>query len=120
MRFAVVLSFTALAACYKCLDPSCSNVAPVDPTPPDWYPPSGAPIVVETDGSDAAASSPCGRACENMRRLGCEEGQPSATGVSCYRVCLKQASLERVPAECWARAASVSELRQCGLVRCVP
>jgi hypothetical protein len=120
-KFAIAAAAAlAIAACYECKDPQCSNVPPVDPVPPDWYPPAGGNIVVETDGSDAAASSPCGRACDNLRRLGCPEGRGSDGGVSCYRICLKQASLERIPASCWAGASNVTTLRACGRIRCAP
>lgn len=93
---------------------------PVEPMPPDWYPAAGTPLVVEVDGSPSAEQSPCGRACASLRRLGCPEGQPSRKGVSCYRTCLEMASLERIPAECWASAGTVADLRACGRVRCVP
>lgn len=93
---------------------------PVEPVPPNWYPPAGWPVVVEVDGSAVAERSPCGRACASLRRLDCPEGQPSRGGVSCYRTCLRMASLERIPAECWASAVTVDAVRACGLVRCVP
>lgn len=118
-RAAVLVACLVVAGCYKCIDPQCSNVPPIDPAPPDWYPPPGAPIEVLRDDSLEAATSPCGRACANLKQLGCSEGDGSQT-VSCYRICLRQASLSRIPAECWASAHNVQSLRACGLIRCVP
>lgn len=40
----------------------------------------------QSDGG-ADASTPCGAACTNMRRLGCELGKPTPMGATCERVC---------------------------------
>lgn len=113
--FALFVFGLALVACYECKDAQCSNVPPVEPD----YPPSGGVVEVFPDGSEAAASSPCGRACETFRALGCSEGEPTPkTQTSCYRTCLHAASLRKLPAGCWARAKTKEELRACGQVRC--
>ncbi len=91
------------------------NPAPVEPD----YPDSG-PFAEEPEGSPAALSSPCGKACQTFERLHCPEAKPSDNGVSCYRVCLKAAKLRKTPAACWAAAPTVDALRACGGVRCVP
>lgn len=108
----LVVSLTLLG-CYECKDAQCSNVPPVDPVPPDWYPRASEPLVIETDGSEAAAKSPCGRACENLKRIGCPEGE-STSNVTCYRACIAMASKSRIPAACWASAKSQEAARACG------
>ena len=40
------------------------------------------PVVVPVSGSDW-----CGPACENLQRLGCEEGEPLEDGTSCSAFC---------------------------------
>ncbi len=93
-----------------------TNPVPVEPD----YPAPGADASEEPEGSPAALSSPCGKACQTFERLHCPEGEPSASGVSCYRVCVKAARLRSIPAKCWGSASSVDALRACGGVRCVP
>lgn len=112
--FSAVVGALVLVACYECKDPQCSNLPPVEPD----YPPSNGVVEVFPDGSEAAAKSPCGRACETFRSLGCSEGQPTANGVSCYRVCLHAAALRKLPVSCWANAKSKPDLRSCGSVKC--
>lgn len=34
-----------------------------------------------------AASERCGAACENLRRLGCPEGEPTEDGTTCEELC---------------------------------
>jgi hypothetical protein len=117
--FIIIASGMLLAACYKCSDPACRNVTPIQPDyPAGDYQVDGGDVDVPPDDSEAALSSPCGRACATMRELRCGEGDPSATGVTCYRVCLRAASLRTVPAGCWASAKTVDQLRACGGVRC--
>ena len=106
------------AGCYKCVDAQCSNVPPIDPAPPDW--PVGDIIETHPDGSEAAASSPCGRSCANWKKLHCPEAEPAEGGATCYRVCVKRASLVRIPSACWSTAKDVVTLRACGGIRCVP
>ncbi len=100
-----------------------TTIAPVSPavTDPDGgdYPGPDGLIVAEVDGSEAAAASPCGRACANLARIACREGSPSKQGVSCYRGCLSQASHQRLPTSCWARAQTPTEARTCGALRCL-
>lgn len=56
----------------------------------------------------------CAAACENLRRLGCPEGQPTDAGESCEQVCDNaQASPAPLPTACVARAASCDEAAQC-------
>ncbi len=112
----VLVYVCALAAVAACKLP-----VPV-PQPPDAsdYPSDGGAVTEEPEGSPAALSSPCGKACKTFERLKCPEAKPSDTGVSCYQVCLKGARLRKIPSACWAAAQSVSALRACGGVRCVP
>lgn len=70
------------------------------------------------EGSPQGLSSPCGKACENLRRVPCREGFPTREGVTCYRGCLSMARHQRVPASCWAAASSPAEARACGGLRC--
>jgi hypothetical protein len=98
---------------------------PVHPTPleePDAgdYPAPPLNIVeVFPDDSEAALSSPCGKACYSLRRIPCREGYPTAAGVSCYRGCLAMASQQRVPTKCWMLAKTPAEARDCGGIRCL-
>ncbi len=100
---------------------ACTLTNPM-PVPPDAaeYPSDGGVVSEEPEGSPAALSSPCGRACKAFTRLGCPEAKPSASGVSCYQVCLRGARLRSIPVACWAAAPTVDALRACGGVRCVP
>lgn len=106
---AILLAALALTAC------PLHNPVPVEPDypPGSVYPSDGGLVEMLPEGSDAAAASPCGRACSNITRLGCEEGGPR-----CYRACVARAELVIVPTGCWAHAEDVEELRTCGGVRC--
>lgn len=123
--FLILIALFVTPACYKCADKECSNVPPVEPNYPanaqagDW-PAPGEPVVAEAEDSPAAVTSPCGRSCLNWKRLGCPEANPSASGLSCYRVCTTRASLIRIPSKCWSEAQTVAALRACGGIRCVP
>jgi len=82
----------------------CSGT-PVSPTiPPDASP---ADVPVLTD---------CSAACDNLKRLGCPEGDDT----DCERVCTKtQASLlTDLHPSCLASAGSKEAARSCGSVRC--
>jgi hypothetical protein len=83
------------------------------PAPPDNE------IAEHPEGSTLALTSPCGRACENLRRLDCSEGFPTPQGKSCYLGCLSMARDQRVPTRCWFGAMSVEAVRACGGLRCV-
>lgn len=109
MRLAslVALASVAFVACYRDNDP---RLPPVEPD----YPARGQlPPELLPDG-DEARRSPCGQACEHLRAIGCPEGLSS----SCYRGCVKQASLERIPVKCWTEASTQDAARACGLLRC--
>lgn len=115
--FALVLSLVEVS-CYKCVDAQCSNVPPIDPVPPDW--PQGELVETFPDDSPQAVSSPCGLSCANWKKLDCPESKPTSEGVSCYRQCVKRATLIRIPSKCWIEAKTVAALRSCGGIRCVP
>lgn len=117
--FAFILTWVE-GACYKCDGPNCSNIPPViQPNYPagDW--PEG-DVTELADDNPAVAVSPCGRSCMNWKKLGCPEAQPTTMGISCYHVCVKRASLIRIPSACWISAQTVGALRACGGIRCVP
>lgn len=87
-----------------------------DPKPP---PPVPAPIldagwVFEDAGSMEEA------ACQNLRRLGCPEGDGVAGGRSCEETFLMEANRVFVNfrPECIAAASSVDQVRACQTVRC--
>lgn len=114
----VLLAYVCAPAVAACV---LHNPVPVQPEyPAGEYPPDGGSATEEPEGSSAALTSPCGRACTAFSRLGCPEGRPSDNGVSCYRVCVKTAKVKKLPAACWAGASSVAALRACGGIRCVP
>lgn len=58
----------------------------------------------------------CSSACERLRALKCEEGDPTPQGAPCEEVC---ANVERVeyaqnwPTECITRAQSCAQARSC-------
>ena len=95
--------------CYRDNDP---NLPPVWPD----YPADGQIVVTYADDSPEALGSPCGRACSNLKALGCPEGKSSL----CYRACVKQASLERIPVTCWTNAKTQDAARACDRLRCLP
>jgi hypothetical protein len=115
--FVAALVTVLVDGCYRCDGPTCSNV---DPRIQPDYPGADGVVEVLPDDSVGAAASPCGRACESMRRAGCPEGMPNARGTSCYRVCVRAASLQRLPLACVAGAVGQEQIRACGFVRCVP
>ena len=103
-----MLAALAFVACYRDNDP---KLPPVEPD----YPAAGQlPPIAYAEGSAEAEASPCGKACANLKEIPCPEGLSKA----CYRACVKQASLERVPITCWTHAKTPAEARECGLVRC--
>lgn len=104
-----MLAVVLLTACY---DPKDPKLPPVEPAYPDEV------VTVYAEDSAEAAASPCGRACVRLRELGCPEGAPSATGVSCYRVCVHASQLKSLRPSCVASASSVDAVRACGTVRC--
>lgn len=61
-----------------------------------------------------APTDGCAAACENLRRLGCEEGQSTQGGESCEAVCDNaQLSPAPLPTSCVARASSCDQASQC-------
>ena len=99
-----------LLACYRDNDPNLPNVEPDYPArgqlPPEMLP----------DGSEEAAKSPCGRACAHLKDIACPEG----VSRNCYRGCVKQASLQRIPITCWTEAKDAAAARACGpQLRCI-
>lgn len=84
-------------------------------TTPQVICPDTTPIYTEDEAG--AASSPCGRACANLVALGCPEGNPSASGASCYVVCRKAGPA--LDADCVANAKTKAALAKCN-VRCTP
>lgn len=114
MRFSLfAIALVSFAACYNDNDP---NLPPIDPRPPDWYPGDSEIVEVFPDDSPQAATSPCGKACANLKTLGCPEGKSKL----CYRACVKQASIEKVPIVCWQSAKTQDAARACDRLRCLP
>ncbi len=115
---ACIVTMLWATGCYRCDGPNCSNI-PSDIQPD--YPASSEVVETFADDSTQALSSPCGKACENFRKLGCPEGTTSSSGLTCYRACVRMVSVRRVPAACWVKADSIEHLRGCGPdIRCVP
>lgn len=83
------------------------------PFPPDYA------VEEYEDGTAAAALSPCGQACEAIRKVGCPEGFPDPRGVTCYRACLSMARHQRVPTSCWISRTTQAGVRQCGGIQCL-
>lgn len=89
-----------------------SNTEPTDAN----YPVGDAVVETYPDDSPQALASPCGLACKHLAELHCPEG-----GATCYRACLHQVALERVPVACWTKAPTVADVRACGpQLRCLP
>lgn len=102
----------------------CACPSPPLPEPPvvevvtgDYPEPPEYRVIEHVDGSEAAAASPCGLACANLKAIGCSDGD-ATKGVSCYRGCISMARHVRVPVTCWRQAASVDAARACGGIRC--
>lgn len=92
----------------------CVKTAP-QPSPP--------PLEVSVDDAGASneeeafdAASPCAKACANLVKLGCAEGQPTVSGSACYTVCRNAAPLLKV--SCVVDSKSLAEVQRCG-VRCL-
>ena len=52
----------------------------------------------------------CATACENLRKLGCEEAAPTADGATCVEVCQNANNL---PVACITRALSCPAAEDC-------
>jgi hypothetical protein len=56
----------------------------------------------------------CASACENFRKLGCEEGDPTPEGKTCEDVCTQAGqSYVGLDTQCVTRATSCEEARAC-------
>ena len=75
--------------------------------------PEGPPVVPDLRGP--ASSAQCIGACVTLRRLGCDEGQPSPGGIACERVCENASAM--LPIACVLEASTIEGVRKCG-VRC--
>jgi hypothetical protein len=90
--------------------------APQPEPPSPWDTPADAapPAPEETD---AAAHTPCYRACKHLEQLGCPEAKPTAGGATCTQVCTNNESGPggtSLAPECVATAESCSIARACG------
>lgn len=88
---------------------------PPSPEPPSpWDGPADAAPVPED--LDAAAHTPCYRACKKLEQLGCPEAKPTAAGATCTQVCVNTESsgVVTMGPECVAGAESCSIARNCG------
>lgn len=69
----------------------------------------------QTDGGD---SSLCPFACMKLDALGCPEGRPTRSGLTCEAVCVKATKLRTFDLACISSVASVDEIRRCDGIRC--
>lgn len=68
------------------------------------------PVVTTPDDTDM-----CAPACEHLRDLGCEEGEPLEDGTSCEAFCIEvQTSGHSLNPTCVADIAACSEIEECG------
>lgn len=98
-----------------------SNPSPQSPDvldPQGDYPPYKEAPTEFPEDSQAALTSPCGKACENLRKIPCKEGYPNKQGVTCYHACIAMAKYQRVPAVCWSTRKTPAEVRECGGIEC--
>lgn len=108
-----LLVAVACAACPPAVEPGPFDASGDYPAPPDFV------VEEHAEDSPAGLASPCGRACENLRVIGCSDGYPHK-GVTCYRGCLSAAKHQRLPTRCWIDARSIDGARACGGLRCRP
>jgi hypothetical protein len=64
------------------------------------------------------AETQCGRACAQLRTVGCPEGHKIKNGDTCYHVCTSDVP-RTLPVQCVIKATTVDQMRACG-VRCLP
>lgn len=95
LLFTLTLAFVVACACSPSVDP------PV--TPPKERPEPGS----EAD---------CASACDHLRALGCEEGQPTPGGATCETVCnnVEQSGATTLDVGCVATAETCDAARSCG------
>lgn len=57
----------------------------------------------------------CARACENLRALGCPEGEPTPDGATCETWCsgVQKSGAYTLDTECVTRAADCNEVEEC-------
>jgi hypothetical protein len=107
-----------LLSAFLVLVSSC-ELGPFPKPPPQPEPPSpwDTPVAdaAPEEEVDAAAHTPCYRACQQLTKLGCDEAKLTAGGATCTTVCQNAESggLSMNP-ECVARASSCPAARACG------
>ncbi len=80
-------------------------------------PPPSPPVVLV---DDAGGEPSCASACVRLQLLGCPEGSPSRSGVSCQAVCESASTVQRLPLACVEAARTIEAVRRCNGVRCIP
>jgi hypothetical protein len=114
----VAAALVLLVACSSSPPPPPKPIVPIDADDRGDYPDGDGAIEEHPEGSLAAFSSPCGKACEQLRAILCSDGFARA-GVTCYRACLSMAHHTRVPTGCWIMSKSIADARACGGIRCL-
>lgn len=114
MKLSFPLLAILLLGCPSNVTPSPHPVVEVDGD----YPADGIPPEEFPEDSPMGLSSPCGKACDNLRKIPCVEGYPK-NGVSCYRGCVSMARYQKIPTVCWMTARTQAEARGCGGIRCL-
>lgn len=68
----------------------------------------------------AGVQTPCGRACSQLRTLGCSEGFQPKGGDTCYRTCSNDAATgaPSLPVQCVIKAKTVDAVRKCQGIAC--
>lgn len=61
-----------------------------------------------------APSSPIGRTCVSLQRVGCPEGDPLPNGRSCYDHLSDVALRINIPTRCVEDATTAADVRSCG------
>lgn len=93
---AILLAASSMTICTPRTGP---DPIPIEPVPVDPVP----------------ATSDCSTACDNMRRLGCEEGETTDEGATCEMWCENAArSPAPLPVACMTRAQSCEAAGNCG------
>lgn len=89
---------------------------PPQPEPPSPWDNPGDAAPPEPEEVDAAAHTPCYRACKQLAKLGCPEAQPTAAGATCVQVCtnIESSGVITMGPECVATAESCSIAKACG------
>ena len=75
------------------------------------------PPMVKSSGQDTPS---CDTACKNLTVIGCQESQPTDSGITCSFVCSELIELEKsIDVECISSAKTKEEVRNCGSIRCL-